>query len=489
VEELTSLHAPINACLKKIGALNALRIDSREVRAGDIFFALAGHQTHGDRYIDEVIQQGAAAVFRSTQQDKERVEQQKGVPIFYIDKLREVLGEIAHQFYGRPSEKLTIIGVTGTNGKTSVCHLLAQALTLLGHQAAVLGTAGNGIWPKLLPSTHTTLDVLSLHKILAEFVQDKVDVVLMEVSSHGLEQGRIAGVAVDGGVFTNLTRDHLDYYRDIEHYARAKRLLFDRPLSFALLNGDDQQAQKWLRSGWSSQLSTQTFGIEGQGDIMASDISVTMKGLQAQVLTPEGGLSLKSGLLGRFNISNLLAVVGVLQQLKVPLKKIERIVSQLQTATGRMQCFSAPGRPRVVVDFAHTPDALDKALSTLKALCHGQLCCVFGCGGDRDVGKRSQMGKIAEKYADKIIVTNDNPRSEAPAAIVADILTGLQDRDNVLIEYDRKQAILISLQAMQKDDVVLIAGKGHESYQIIGEKKMYFSDLDVVKSIMDDERK
>ncbi|WP_426690115.1 UDP-N-acetylmuramoyl-L-alanyl-D-glutamate--2,6-diaminopimelate ligase [Rhodanobacter ginsengiterrae] len=466
--------------------VSGLALDSRRVARGDAFFALNGTQAHGITFAAGAVQRGARVVLAEAPavDDVAALE----VPVLWIDGLHEQVSEIAARFYERPSEALRMVGVTGTNGKTSCVQLLAQALTLLGHRAASIGTLGAGVHGQLHEGERTTPDAISVQAQLAAFRDDRVSHVAMEVSSHALVQGRVAAVDFEVAAFTNLTRDHLDYHGSMEAYGAAKASLFAWPgLRSAVINADDTFGCE-LATRVPEGVQKLRFSMAGDGDaeIAASDIVTSVEGLAFHLRTPWGTRAIRSHLLGRFNVANLLAVVGCLGALGEPFARIVDAVAQLQPVNGRMSRLGgAPGQPLVVVDYAHTPDALEQALNAVRAHCAGKLICVFGCGGERDVGKRPLMGEIAARLADVAIVTDDNPRGEDGDAIVAQIVAGMTAAPAMTVERDRAQAIADALQLAHAGDVVLIAGKGHETYQDGATGKHPFDDLLVARAALE----
>jgi len=398
--------------------------------------------------------------------------------------LRQALGEIASHALHHPSRKLWVAGITGTNGKTSCSQWVAQSLCELGRRTAVVGTLGNGFPGALDPALHTTPDVIVLHRLLAEFLQGGATAVAMEVSSHGLEQGRVNGVNFNAAMFTNLSRDHLDYHGSMEQYGAAKAKLFHWPsLEYAVVNLDDAFGEKLAESLDRGRLNVLGYGI-GKGEISGHQLDLSRHGLRLEIQTPWGKSQIESKLLGAFNASNLLGVVGLLLAAGVALGDATRVVSALKPVAGRMQMVREKAGPLIVVDYAHTPDALEKVLQTLRDVRDGpgQLICVFGCGGDRDPGKRPLMGEIATRLADLAIVTSDNPRGEDPARIIDDILAGAGS--NYRVRADRAAAILIAIQEAKTEGIVLIAGKGHETYQEIAGMRLPFDDVAVARQIL-----
>lgn len=463
-----------------------LTADSRSVQPGYLFAAFPGSKVDARNYIDDAIANGAGAIVCEAH-DFENIHSER-IPIIAIPKLREKIGYLAATFYNNPASKMAIIGFTGTNGKTSCSQFLAKALQLNHKKCGIIGTLGSGFPDELDQGIHTTPDPIDIQQWLFTMQQQGAKAVSMEVSSHGLEQERINGVDFDIAVFTNLTRDHLDYHSDMESYANAKRRLFMRlELQYAVINADDNFGCTLLNE-LSGKLNVIGYSINNAKInvpmVRAGDIKLDRKGFSTTVSTPWGEGIIKSKLLGRFNISNLVAVLVVLNLLEVPFPEALASLSELATISGRMQAFGGNDKPMVVVDFAHTPDALQQALTALREHCHGALWCIFGCGGDRDRGKRPQMGKIAEQFSDRVIVTNDNPRCEDPQQIVSDIIKGLSHPQAVEIEYDRRVAIANAVNSAKVDDVILVAGKGHEPYQIIGEQKIPYSDIEQVKKLL-----
>ena len=481
--------------------LGGLCADSRALRAGDAFVAYPGANTDGRRHIADAIARGAAAVL--WEREGFTWDENWRIPNVAVDGLRAAAGEIAHEVYGRPSEKLWLAGVTGTNGKTSCSQWIAQALSFLGRKTAVIGTLGSGFpfapegepAAELAPSPNTTPDAIELHRRLAELLQAGAQGVTMEVSSIGLDQGRVNGAQFDVALLTNLSRDHLDYHGDMERYAAAKARLFDTPgLSGAVLNMDDvlgvRIAQKLAGSkvacaGYSAHAGVASAaGLEFF--LEAENIRLSRDGLAFGLVSSWGRAEVKSGLLGRFNVANLLGVLGVLLGAGVALAPAVAALAALTPPAGRMQRLGGAGKPLAVIDYAHSPDALEEVLIGLRPLRDsnaGRLICVFGCGGDRDRGKRALMGAIAARNADRVVLTSDNPRSEDPLEIITEILEGVLGEARTaqapLVIADRREAIAAVIAAAAAGDVVLIAGKGHEDYQESAGQRIPFSDAAV----------
>ena len=481
--------------LQRQGALiGGLSADSRSLRAGDAFVAYAGASTDGRRYIADAIARGASAVL--WEREGFSWNEAWRVPNIAVDGLRGLAGYLAHEVYGRPSEKLWLAGVTGTHGKTSCSQWIAQAFNALGRKTAVVGALGSGFPAEgLAPALNTTPDPIELQRQLAGLLQAGALGVAMEVSSVGLDQGRVNGVQFDVALLTNLSRDHLDYHGDMERYAAAKAQLFDAPgLTGAVLNMDDVlgvriahklAGSKVACAGYSAHAGVASAaGLEFF--LEAENIRLTQAGLAFGLLSSWGRAEVKSALHGRFNVANLLGVLGVLLGAGVALEQAVTAVAALTSPAGRMQSLGGAGRPRAVVDYAHSPDALEQALISLRPLAdagRGRLVCVFGCGGERDRGKRSLMGAIAARNADQVLLTSDNPRGEDPMAIITDILEGVlaeaETGQAPLVIADRREAITAAITAAGAHDVVLIAGKGHEDYQESAGQRIPFSDAAV----------
>lgn len=473
--------------------ISGLCLDSRKAGQGDLFFACAGQTVHGMSYVEQVIEAGAVAVLWEPEPQAEPIplswrETPDGelVPLLAIPELSLQVGVIADRFYGYPSQQMFVIGITGTNGKTSCSQFLADVL-VQDKPCGVIGTLGTGLYGSLLKPTHTTPDAVTCHALLADMLEQGATNSVLEVSSHALDQGRVNGVQFDCAVFTNLSRDHLDYHGDMESYAAAKQQLFSFPgLRFAVINQDDNFGQILL-SRMPTNVQTISYGFdvrEPRPDVFASDIQLSATGISCDVLTPWGEGKLTAPVLGRFNISNLLAVLSTLLLQGMKLTTALQKLSTVTSVAGRMECIRQSGQPLVVIDYAHTPDALEQVLKALAEHCTGKLLCVFGCGGDRDQGKRPLMGEIADRLADVVILTNDNPRTEAAEKIIEQILQGIDNREHVVVETDRATAIAMAIEQATSDDIVLIAGKGHEDYQEINGVRNTFSDLaEVNKSL------
>lgn len=478
-------HAAI-AALRGLPAMpTSVAIDSRRVLPGDLFLAFPGERADGRDYIAAAIAQGASAVIWEAEGFSWN--DSWNVPNVGVRELRRLAGSIASLVYGEPSRDLWVAGVTGTNGKTSCSQWIAQSLTAAGRPTAVIGTLGNGFPGELDTATHTTPDPVSLQRELRRFLDRGAHAVAMEVSSHALDQDRAAGTSIDTALFTNLTRDHLDYHGSMEAYAEAKARLFTWPdLANAVVNIDDRFGRELVSRINPARTRVLSYGL-GHGDIAGHDVKLSVDGLSLDIRTPWGSAQLASRVIGGFNVSNLLGTLGVLLTADLSLEEAVAALRDVTPVAGRLDMLRLPGAPLVVVDYAHTPDALEKVLETLRELVghdsEARLFCVFGCGGDRDAGKRPVMGEIATRLADVAIVTSDNPRSEDPSAIIAQIVAGAV-RDDYLVEADRAKAIGQALALAREGDVVLIAGKGHETYQEIAGQRQPFDDLEVARRIL-----
>lgn len=472
--------------------IQSLTLDSREVGPGALFIARAGNRGHGLDYLEQALAQGAEAVLADGAASDEILEHAgRRVPLFRRPGASRQAGVIAARFYGDPSAQMHLVGVTGTNGKTSVSHFVAQALAADG-PCGVIGTLGSGLVGDLNDTGHTTPDPITVQAELARLHTAGARWTVMEVSSHALHQARVAGVRFDTAVFTNLTHDHLDYHGDMAAYAAAKRALFNQPgLRRAVVNADDPVGSDWL-AGLAPTLEVCDYGLgAGHGrppHLQGRGLQLSAAGLELEVKTSLQRGLLHSPLLGRFNAYNLLAALGALLGTGMAFDEALVRLAQVDTVPGRMQRFGGGnGRPLVVVDFAHTPDALEHVLTALAEHCHGDLWCVFGCGGDRDPAKRPLMGRIAEHHADHVVITDDNPRTEDPYAIIEAIQAGMANADAAYVERDRATAIARALDTAAPDDVVLVAGKGHEAYQQVGQRRLPYSDLETVARLLKQE--
>lgn len=466
-----------------------LTLDSRRVQPGSAFIALQGSRAHGVSFASQAIEKGATVLLWESAAGVTPPVVPANLICIEIPDLARKLGIIADRFFDRPSQALDVTAVTGTNGKTTTAFMLAAALEKLGHDAAYTGTLGYGRVAAVHARPHTTPDCITVHRELAELRAAGVRCVGMEVTSHALDQHRVAGVHFDGAIFTNLTRDHLDYHGTFEAYGAAKARLFDWPtLKYAVVNIEDefgrQLAERLDRvpltvCGRASTTSEFVQSKRATRHVAARAVQLNPVGLDIDLETSWGQAALHSRLIGAFNVDNALAVLASLLNAGVPFAEALQAMASTVAPPGRMEMLTSPGKPLVVVDYAHTPDALEKALHAVRQHCNGELWCVFGCGGERDSGKRPLMGAIAEANADGVILTDDNPRGEDGDAIIAGILAGIRAPQRARIERDRARAIEHAISRAQSGDAVLIAGKGHEDYQIVGGTTRHFSDRDV----------
>ncbi len=461
-----------------------LTSDSREVHPGALFCAVRGQLQHGLRYAAQAAERGASAVLWEPEDGVEPPALPDSVFAAPVPGLAALMGRIADRFFGWPSSQLRVFGITGTNGKTTSAYLLAQCLERLGSRAAYVGTIGWGRVGALAPQPLTTPDAANVHRTLARLRANGVRDVAMEVSSHALDQSRVAGVRFHTAALTNLSRDHLDYHGTMAAYGEAKARLFGFPeLRQIVINVGDSFGRE-LAQGYTGGVPITAVWI-GAGDsgwlaqrtVYAVDVRPQARGLSMQLDGTFGRAALRSGLIGRFNAENMLVALACLVSHGVPIEDAAAALAQCAAPPGRMEVIEAQRSQRamVVIDYAHTPDALAKALDALREHCGGELWCVFGCGGDRDRGKRALMGAAADEFADRIIVTDDNPRTEDPAAITREIVRGIKNHE-VRTIHDRAQAIATALRDAAPSDIVLIAGKGHEDYQIYGAERRAFSD-------------
>ncbi len=479
--------------LARLGVRPArLATDSRALASGDVFLAYPGERADGRRFVADALAHGAAAVLW----EREGFAWPPGLaaPNVGVAGLKRLAGPLAAEVYGRPSERLWTVGVTGTNGKTSCSQWIAQALSGAGRKCAVIGTLGLGFPGALAENPNTTPDAALLQQALKRFADDGAACVALEASSIGLDQGRLEGTRFACALFTNLTRDHLDYHPDMEAYAQAKMRLFRAGgLGHAVLNLDDALGVRIAhtlafgpvrRVGYSvARGAAAASGLEHWLEARATTVSAD--GIAFRLESSWGGCAIRAPLVGRFNVANLLGVIGVLLVAGCALDEVAALCARLVPPPGRMQRLGGGAAPLVVVDYAHSPDALDKCLAALRDVARaqgGRLVCVFGCGGDRDRGKRPLMGEIASRHADFAVVTSDNPRSEDPAAIVAEILPGVRVAHAVHV--DRREAIRAAIAGARRGDVVLVAGKGHEPYQEIGGKFLPFSDVETARAAL-----
>jgi UDP-N-acetylmuramoyl-L-alanyl-D-glutamate--2,6-diaminopimelate ligase len=476
-----------------------LTLDSRAVQPGGLFLACRGLTHHGVSFAAQAAARGARAILFDTDAPAPQVG--RSVFVAGLPQLRRHVGTIADRFFGAPSRTLSVAGVTGTNGKTTCAYLLAQALTLCGHRAAYIGTIGVGFPAALRPVSHTTADVVTVHRQLAELADLGAECVAMEVSSHALELGRVDAVRFNAAAFTNLTHDHLDLHGSMQAYGAAKARLFERDtLASFVINVDDafgaglaaglaRRAAAGLVVTSHAAVRAPAPPLPGARRVQAVRTHRQAFGQSIDIESSWGPASVSVPLFGDFNLENVLTVLALLLAAQVPLEQAVRALGDCTAPPGRLERIPDPAaRVLAIVDYAHTPDALEKALHAVRGHCSGRLSVVFGCGGDRDAGKRPLMGRIAAELADRVIVTDDNPRSEDPGRIVRDILAGIAREGATEVEHDRARAIRAALERCASGDAVVIAGKGHEDYQIYGSQRRAFSDQAVVREYFEASR-
>ena len=459
--------------------ITAVSDDSRLVTPGSLFVALMGHSNDGRNFIDEAVSRGAAAIVSDPW-----LPAPEGVIKISVSDIRGALASIAKNFYGDPSAKLKVIGITGTNGKTTVTYLIESIVKSAGAGAGVIGTVNYRFNGGVRPAKNTTPGVLELQKLLSEMAAGGVSYAAVEVSSHALDQGRVSGVGLDIGLFTNITSDHLDYHKTEAEYFKAKSKIFGhlKARGLAILNNDDEKVAS-LKG--SVKARTLTYGIGRPSDIRALNIKLSSDGSAFDVSTPVSKLSIRTRLIGMHNVSNCLAAIAAMYALGVDAKAITEGIGSLTSIPGRLEPVDAEAPFKVLVDYAHTEDALNNVLSILKEISKGKIWTVFGCGGDRDRSKRPLMGTAACKFSDRVIITSDNPRSEEPGDIIKDIESGIKGKfSNYDIVPDRREAIRKAVSSAAAGDIVLIAGKGHEDYQMIKEKVIHFDDREVAAEML-----
>ena len=478
----------LNELLKNVEVLNIIgdaeveitgvNIDSRRIEAGHLFVAIPGTQTDGHKFIPKAIGQGAVAVLCEYFPNK----REPGITYIAVESTEDCVGEVATQFYGEPSKKLKLVGVTGTNGKTTIATLLYNMFCKFGHKCGLLSTVCNYIEDKAIPADHTTPDPIELNRLLAQMVEAGCEYAFMECSSHAIAQKRIGGLKFAGGLFTNLTRDHLDYHKTFENYRDAKKAFFDGldKDAFAITNADDKNGMLMVQN---CKAQIKTYSTRTMADFKAKIIECHFEGMYLDINGKEVGVQF----IGKFNVSNLLAVYGAAVMLGKRSEDILVIMSTLKSVSGRLEPIHSPEGYTAIVDYAHTPDALENVLNAIHEVLDGKgfVITVCGAGGDRDKGKRPLMAQEAVKQSDRGIITSDNPRSEDPEDIINDMLEGLDAKQmrKVVSIVDRREAIRTACMMAQKGDVILIAGKGHEDYQEIQGVKHHFDDKEVVKDI------
>jgi UDP-N-acetylmuramoyl-L-alanyl-D-glutamate--2,6-diaminopimelate ligase len=470
--------------------------DTRKIKAGDVFCAVIGSQQNGNDYIAQAIESGCLLIIAECKRAEQhgniiclpKADSDQKIPVVYFYQLNTQLFALAKAYYQNPQQDMTMIGITGTNGKTSTSQIISKLLASCQERTAVIGTNGAGQIETLQPLENTTPAATQLHQLIAEFSADNCKNVAMEISSHALAQRRVMADLIDIAVFTNLTRDHLDYHLTMENYANAKYQIFSQnPAQIAIINGDDEQGNTWLTQ-WPNKQPVIVYGkslaiTQYSKFVQASEIKTNANGVKFMLNTHLGQQKIESVLIGDFNVENLLAAISVLLSKDISLSDIALAVKLLTPIIGRMEAFKANNKATTIVDYAHTPDALVSALHACRSHCQGNLWVVFGCGGDRDKGKRSIMAQAAENGADHVVFTTDNPRNEQAEDIISDMLEGCLHPEKITVLLDREVAILASLENAKADDIILLAGKGHEEYITVGNEKINYNEREFIKSI------
>jgi len=457
--------------------IRSITCDSRAVAAGSVFVAVPGTRLDGNAFIDDAIRRGASAIV------SEKVIMGCPVPVIRVDDARDALSELAIRFHGDPTSRMNVVGVTGTNGKTTTTYILRSIFEAAGERTGLLGTISHAIGNRLLPSDNTTPGADQLQRIFGEMVTAGCKSAAMEVSSHSLDQGRVRGVRFAAGVFTNLTRDHMDYHPTMEHYRDAKGKLFEQipQRGIIALNADDEASAVYASR---TEAHVVYFGLKRKAEVTGTVELGTFNGTRLKMKLGTEEVRLHTRLIGTHNVYNILGAAACTWAMGYDLDHIKAGIENLACVPGRLEPVDAGQDYAVLVDYAHTDDALRNVLNCLRPLVRGRLVVVFGCGGDRDRGKRPKMGRVASELADKVFLTSDNPRSESPTAILSDVVEGIKKGVDYTIEPDRRSAIKLALQSAQKDDVVLIAGKGHETYQIFKDRTIGFDDRQTAREIL-----
>ncbi|MCI0764558.1 UDP-N-acetylmuramoyl-L-alanyl-D-glutamate--2,6-diaminopimelate ligase [Bacillus sp. TL12] len=458
--------------------ITSIEADSRKVTNGSLFVCMKGYTVDSHDFAKQAAAQGAAAIVAERPIDVD-------VPVVLVKNTYRSLAVLADYFYGQPTHKLHLIGITGTNGKTTTSHIMDEIMRAHGHKTGLIGTVNMKIGDETFEVKNTTPDALTLQQTFQRMIEQNVNSAVMEVSSHALDLGRVHGCDYDVAVFTNLTQDHLDYHKTMEEYKHAKGLLFAQlgnsyhhgREKYAVLNNDDPAAEEYMRSTAATVI---TYGIDTHSDIMAKDIVMTSGGTTFTLVTPNESLNITMKLIGKFNVYNVLAATAATLVSGVPLQTIIDVVRKLTGVPGRFEVVDGGQDYTVIVDYAHTSDSLENVLTTAKQFAKGNVYCIVGCGGDRDRMKRPIMAGVATEYATHAILTSDNPRSEDPKAILDDMLTGAKG-NNYKVIVDRKEAIFYAVSEAKAEDIIIIAGKGHETYQIIGKEVHHFDDREIAK--------
>ncbi|QJC35624.1 UDP-N-acetylmuramoyl-L-alanyl-D-glutamate--2,6-diaminopimelate ligase [Enterobacteriaceae endosymbiont of Donacia sparganii] len=479
-----------NNLIKNI-LIDRIVLDSRKIKGKNcLFIAIKGHKNDGKNFIEHAILKGAIAIitYSDNKVPSYSILFKKNIPIIYLPNLHKYISYIAGILYNHPSKKIPVIGITGTNGKTSITHFLMQWITLLGGKPAVLSTIGNGFLEKLVKTKNTTDSAIKIQSTLKNFIKQKANIIIMEVSSHGLTQFRVSNILFSIGIFTNLTRDHLDYHKNMHNYELSKLKFFtDHKVKKKIINIDDNIGFKWFKKLSNVILVTtkKKFLCKSNLFIYVKHITYSSDKTIIVFNSSWGNGKLKINLIGKFNVINIILSMAALLNLNYPLKKLIKTVSKIHSVKGRMEkIFFKKKYSNIIIDYAHNPDSLKNLLLTIRKNNYGKIWCIFGCGGERDIGKRKIMGYIATKYADNIILTTDNPRTENINNIIKDIKKGCSKLNNVFTILDRTKAISYAIFNSSRKDIILVIGKGHENYQIIGKKILNYSDFDTINNIL-----
>jgi UDP-N-acetylmuramoyl-L-alanyl-D-glutamate--2,6-diaminopimelate ligase len=468
--------------------VNKLQYDTRKLQRGDCFVALKGTTSDGHAYLQSALNQEVkVVVLQDDNALPDPLCMHAGVIKVVVPDTRKALAVMSSNFYGHPSKKLKFIGVTGTNGKTTTSHLVKSILEAAGEKVGLVGTIEYRIGDRIIPATHTTPESLELNELFASMVENKCTSVSMEISSHALDQSRVFGLDFDVAIFTNLTQDHLDYHGTMEKYFEAKKSLFMdlKPSGCAVINHDDRRGVQ-IRDAIKSKAIS--YGITSAADIQVKNMKFSIAGTALTLSNGQGEFAFNMPLIGKFNVYNVLAAYAAGKALGIPREKILEGIHNVKNVRGRFERITSPAGWTAIVDYAHTPDALENCLRTIHDILptqnRGRIITVFGAGGDRDKTKRPLMGRIAGDYSDIVIVTSDNPRTENSEKIIDDIMQGVIRHASVLREVDRRTAIERAVRGAQRGDVILVAGKGHEDYQVIGKEKIHFSDREILESLL-----
>lgn len=464
--------------------VKGLKLDSRKVAVGDAFIAIQGHEVDGRKFMGGAIAAGATVVL--SEQDSWAIDHSQEVPVIEVPRLSKHLSVLAGHFFGNPSKHVCVYGVTGTNGKTTVSHLLAQTLHCERPPTAVVGTVGSGLIDALIPEALTTPDPVTLQQRLASLRSEGAQSICIEVSSHALAQGRVEGIDFAGVVATNLSRDHLDYHGTMDAYEAAKRRLFTEFNSpIQVVNLDDVVTREWKQEGFYG-FSLKDTWLGNGNTLVATDVDFTHEGTRFTLNWNKESIRTHCSLLGEFNIANVLAASTLALAQGTSLVHLSENIAKLRPVPGRMEAFQMANGAVIIIDYAHTPDALQHVLTSARNHCEGNLWCVFGCGGDRDRGKRPQMGQVASQFADHIVVTDDNPRTEDPEQIIRDIVSGMPNTASVVTQVGRAEAVRQTLAQLKSKDVAVVAGKGHETYQMVGTRRVNYDERTYVTQLIEE---